>query len=408
MAIYLSSMPQDGNTIIKAGGSTRMAFRLSDALPGFDPGHLMHLPAGCTLSNAHSSDGGLNWNATLHLDLALELQAGGPDQRRADAQRDGARNGSAHGLGSANGSGSGTGGGATIHFMARSNMPPAPRTQTLHGRPAAPALPALSGAGLGLQPAGAEAPTLRIDGNSANAVTAVTVGAGARNVTLTLLFDQRGAAPGPVQIRMGGVALPEDLHALEAGTFYLTDQGAPDLARLYAMHRAGAYFIACPATDLSVRRVYSAAVDKHAGVVCDQTVALNDAQAAHAYPEQLRRVRFRDRATGQTSIFLSNDQTLPAPLIARLHRNREQFESFYAWLRQQLRIGSAVTALLLLSVLPRIFQIPNMPLMLRRAGTQGGLLLAHVGTALGSLDLSALPAALALPDFSPVLLVALA
>jgi hypothetical protein len=84
--------------------------------------------------------------------------------------------------------------------------------------------------------------------------------------------------------------------------------------------------------------VYSAEVNKTTGVVCDQSVALNGFYVARDYPEHLRRVRFKDPNTGKTLIFLTNNTTLPAPVIAHLYKNRWQVELFFKWIKQHLRI----------------------------------------------------------------------
>ena len=84
--------------------------------------------------------------------------------------------------------------------------------------------------------------------------------------------------------------------------------------------------------------MYSAEVDKTTGGVCDQSVALNGHYVRRDYPEHLRRVRFKDPTTGKTSIFLTNNTTLPAPVIAKLYNNRWQVELFFKWIKQHLRI----------------------------------------------------------------------
>ena len=71
---------------------------------------------------------------------------------------------------------------------------------------------------------------------------------------------------------------------------------------------------------------------------CDQSVALHGHYVRLDYPEQLRRVRFKDPTTGKTLIFLTNNTTLPAAVIARLYKNRWQVELFFKWIKQHLRI----------------------------------------------------------------------
>jgi IS4 transposase len=139
-------------------------------------------------------------------------------------------------------------------------------------------------------------------------------------------------------VNIAGNVYALDILPLEAGAFYIMDRGYMDFARLYTMHQAGAFFVTRAKSNFNARRVYSSTVDKTTGVVCDQWVALNGHYVRRDYPEQLRRVRFKDPTTGKTLIFLTNNTTLPTPVIAQLYKNRWQVELFFKWIKQHLRI----------------------------------------------------------------------
>jgi hypothetical protein len=159
-------------------------------------------------------------------------------------------------------------------------------------------------------------------------------------IKLHTLLDLRGSIPSFIHIsdgKMGDVNVL-DILPMEAGAFYIMDRGYLDFARLYTMHQAGAFFVTRAKSNFNARRVYSASVDKATGVVCDQTMALNGYKSAKDYPEHLRRVRFKDPETGKTLIFLTNNTTLPAQVIAQLYKNRWQVELFFKWIKQHLRI----------------------------------------------------------------------
>jgi len=61
-------------------------------------------------------------------------------------------------------------------------------------------------------------------------------------------------------------------------------------------------------------------------------------QHARDYPEQLRRIRFKDPDSGKTLIFLTNNTSLPPLTIAALYKSRWQVELFFKWIKQHLRI----------------------------------------------------------------------
>ena len=159
-------------------------------------------------------------------------------------------------------------------------------------------------------------------------------------IKLHTLLDLRGAIPSFIHISDGKMHDVNvlDILPVEAGAFYIMDRGYLDFARLYAMHQRGAFFVTRAKSNFNARRVYSASVDKTTGVVCDQSVALNGHYSAKDYPEHLRRVRFKDPTSGKTLVFLSNNTTLPAPVIAQLYKSRWQVELFFKWIKQHLRI----------------------------------------------------------------------
>jgi hypothetical protein len=84
--------------------------------------------------------------------------------------------------------------------------------------------------------------------------------------------------------------------------------------------------------------VYSSPTDRNSGVICDQRVLLNGRSSSGKYPEQLRRIRFKDPDSGKTLLFLTNNTALPALTIAALYKSRWQIELFFKWIKQHLRI----------------------------------------------------------------------
>ena len=159
-------------------------------------------------------------------------------------------------------------------------------------------------------------------------------------VKLHTLLDLRGNIPTFIHVsdgKMHDVNVLDQL-PLEAGAFYVMDRGYLDYARLYKVHQAGAFFVTRAKRGMDARRVYSASTDRAAGVICDQTIALNGFYATQDYSEQFRRIRFKDPETGKTLVFLTNNTSLPALTICALYKARWQVELFFKWIKQHLRI----------------------------------------------------------------------
>lgn len=159
-------------------------------------------------------------------------------------------------------------------------------------------------------------------------------------VKLHTLLDLRGSIPTFLHISDGKLHDVNvlDILPIEAGAFYVMDRGYVDFTRLYAMHQAGAFFVTRAKQGMDARRVYSSPTQRSTGVICDQRVMLNGFYSAKAYPEHLRRVRFKDSESGKTLVFLTNNTVLPALTIAALYKSRWQVELFFKWIKQHLRI----------------------------------------------------------------------
>jgi hypothetical protein len=159
-------------------------------------------------------------------------------------------------------------------------------------------------------------------------------------VKMHTLLDLRGNIPSFIHISDGKL---HDVHALdmllpEPGAIYVMDRGYVDFCRLHVLQQAGAFFVTRAKSNLDAHRVYSAPADRTAGVICDQTIALDGPQTRRDYPEHLRRIRFKDTETGKTLVFLTNQMTLPALTISALYKRRWQVELFFKWIKQHLRI----------------------------------------------------------------------
>ena len=159
-------------------------------------------------------------------------------------------------------------------------------------------------------------------------------------VKLHTLLDLRGNIPAFIHISDGKTHEVNvlDILPIEAGAFYVMDRGYLDFSRLFALHQAGAFFVTRAKRGMDARRVYSMPTDRTTGIICDQRIALNGFYISQDYPEQLRRIRFKDPESGKTLVFLTNNTALPARTIAALYKSRWQVELFFKWIKQHLRI----------------------------------------------------------------------
>jgi hypothetical protein len=161
-------------------------------------------------------------------------------------------------------------------------------------------------------------------------------------VKLHTLLDLRGSIPSFISItdaKIHDVNILDEL-IIEPGAICVMDRAYLDFSRLYQMHQGLSFFLLRAKRNTRLRRLYSAAVDKTCGVVCDQTVVPSNTDAAKAYPEKLRRIKYYDRDKEKRFVFLTNNFTLSASTIADLYKCRWQVELFFKWIKQHLRIKS--------------------------------------------------------------------
>jgi hypothetical protein len=159
-------------------------------------------------------------------------------------------------------------------------------------------------------------------------------------IKLHTLVDLRGNIPSFIHISNGKMHDVKVLDILvpEAGAYYVMDRAYVNFERLYALHLARAFFVTRAKSNLRSKRISSAPVDRQTGVICDQRIVLTGPKASKDYPEQIRRVRFKDPDSGKKLIFLTNDFSSPALTICALYKSRWQVELFFKWIKQHLRI----------------------------------------------------------------------
>lgn len=164
-------------------------------------------------------------------------------------------------------------------------------------------------------------------------------------IKLHTLLDFKGNIPAFIHITDAKVSDVKvlDVIIFEPGAFYVMDRGYLDFARLYTIHLAGGFFVTRAKDNTKLRRLYSKPIineEKKQGLRCDQIVVLSRQKARKDYPEKLRRIKYYDAEHHQYYVFLTNNFTLPALIIAELYRYRWRVELFFKWIKQHLKIQS--------------------------------------------------------------------
>lgn len=161
-------------------------------------------------------------------------------------------------------------------------------------------------------------------------------------IKLHTLLDLRGNIPTFIEITDGKVNDVNilDLIEFEAGAFYVMDRGYLDYERLYKIQLSAAFFVTRAKKNMSFKRLYSRKVDKQSGVRCDQIIRFTGFYAHKDYPAKLRRIKYYDEEFKKHYVFLTNNFTIEAKMIANLYKHRWQIETFFKWIKQHLKIKS--------------------------------------------------------------------
>ncbi len=159
-------------------------------------------------------------------------------------------------------------------------------------------------------------------------------------IKMNTLFDVVTQIPAFVHITPAAVhdVKAMDLLAYEPEAYYIFDRGYVDYERLYKITQHSAFFVVRAKTNLRFERMYTIKSNKNNGVRSDQIGKLTGYYVSKDYPEKLRRVKYFDKETNRTFVFLSNNFELSAEDIAYLYKNRWQIELFFRWIKQHLKI----------------------------------------------------------------------
>ena len=159
-------------------------------------------------------------------------------------------------------------------------------------------------------------------------------------IKIHALLDLRGSIPTFIEITE---ALLHDMNILdvlttEPGSFYIMDRGYLDFERLHRIKENLGYFIIKAKKNMKFRRLYSQKVDKSTGLRCDQTILMSGYYTHKNYPDKLRRVKYYDKISNKSFVFLTNNFTISALTVAELYHNRWKIEIFFKWIKQHLKI----------------------------------------------------------------------
>lgn len=124
------------------------------------------------------------------------------------------------------------------------------------------------------------------------------------------------------------------------------DRGYIDYNWLHSLNETGVLFIIRDKRNMAYRTTGQHAEPvKSRGIISDEIIELTNFYEKKAYPVQLRRITYRyidTKGKEQSISVITNDMKHAASTIASLYKGRWEIESFFRWIKQNLRIKSFI------------------------------------------------------------------
>jgi transposase len=159
-------------------------------------------------------------------------------------------------------------------------------------------------------------------------------------VKIHVLLNTDGYIPEFVHVTTGNRQdmLIMDHITYKAGCFYVVDKAYVHYKRLHRIELSKAFFVTRAKQNMSYTIAESRTADMAKGIIKDELVLMKRWHTKRWYPVNIRRIEYRDIATGLQLTFLTNNMLLDAVVIAMLYKERWKVELFFKWIKQNLRI----------------------------------------------------------------------
>jgi hypothetical protein len=133
---------------------------------------------------------------------------------------------------------------------------------------------------------------------------------------------------------------PELTNDLSPDSIVTFDRGYIDFKWLFSLTNRGVFFVTRAKSNLDYTVVGQHPVPQKSGVISDEIITLNGPKSSLDYPKKLRLVKFYDPDQKRELVFITNNFDLAASTIAAIYKARWMIETFFKWIKQNLKIKS--------------------------------------------------------------------
>lgn len=132
----------------------------------------------------------------------------------------------------------------------------------------------------------------------------------------------------------------ERFNTLEPESIIVFDRGYVDYEWWYKLTERKIWFVTRPKSNQSVIVVGQHKKIENPCCIADEKIYIGEFSNQYDYPDVLRRVTWKDKDSGETYQYITNNFELSADQIALIYKNRWQIELFFKWIKQNLKIKS--------------------------------------------------------------------
>src|SRR4030043_67456 len=129
--------------------------------------------------------------------------------------------------------------------------------------------------------------------------------------------------------------------SLPKGSIVVEDLGYTDYAWYAQLTAQKIFFVTRQKRNARYEVLEHHKVNKSQGLLSDQTIRLTGTKSQEC-PLPLRRIVYRDAATGKRYVFLTNHFKLAAKTIADIYKERWQIEIFFRFIKHNLKIKAFI------------------------------------------------------------------
>jgi len=156
------------------------------------------------------------------------------------------------------------------------------------------------------------------------------------------LLDIKGTIPEFLVISDGkshdGRVARETDWPISPDSILVMDKAYLDFQWLYELNGRRIWFVLRAKDNQKYRVIGQHTEGRGKNVISDEIIELTGQQTGRKYPEQLRLVTYYDEEEERVYQFLTNNRSLAASTIARLYQARWEIETFFKWIKQNLKI----------------------------------------------------------------------